>query len=73
MAAVSLRLVKGNKVVHTGIGKAYRGYFNRNELPMDVREVPVGTDNDSIVLIKTKAWKKSGYRMVQLNNLDAES
>lgn len=73
VAAVSLRLVKGNKVVHTGIGKAYRGYFNRNELPMDVKEVPVGTDNDSIVLIKTKAWKKSGYRMVQLNNLDAES
>lgn len=73
VAAVSLRLVKGNKVVHTGIGKAYRGYFNRNELPMDVKEVPVGTDNDSIVLIKTKAWKKSGYRMVQLNNIDAES
>lgn len=72
VAAVSLRLVKGNKVVHTGIGKAYRGYFNRNELPVDVKEVPVGTDNDSIVLIKTKAWKKPGYRMVQLNNIDAE-
>ena len=72
VAAVALRLVKGNKVVHTGIGRAYRGYFNRNELPMDVQEVPVGTDKDSIVLIKTKAWKKPGYRMVQLNNLDAE-
>lgn len=72
VAAVALRLVKGNKVVQTGIGKAYRGYFNRNELPMDVQDVPVCTDNDSIVLIKTKAWKKPGYRMVQLNNLDAE-
>ena len=72
VAAVALRLVKGSKVVHTGIGRAYRGYFNRNELPMDVQEVPVGTDKDSIVLIKTKAWKKPGYRMVQLNNLDAE-
>ena len=72
VAAVALRLVKGSKVVHTGIGRAYRGYFNRNETPMDVQEVPVGTGKDSIVLIKTKAWKKPGYRMVQLNNLDAE-
>lgn len=72
VSAVSLRLVKGNKVVHTGIGKAYRGYFNRNKLPMDVKNVPVCTDKDSIVLIKARAWKKPGYRLVQLNNLDAE-